>query len=40
MAAVTVTPYDDGGRIDEPALAGVVERLTRGRSGCALYARR
>lgn len=29
VVAVTVTPFDDGGRIDEPALAAVVERLTR-----------
>jgi len=27
VVAVTVTPLDDGGRIDEPALAAVVERL-------------
>ncbi|TQS27587.1 dihydrodipicolinate synthase family protein [Microbispora sp. KK1-11] len=30
VVAVTVTPFDDGDRIDEPALAAVVERLTRG----------
>lgn len=30
VVAVTVTPFDAGDRIDEPALAAVVERLVRG----------